>query len=160
MGWVSRYRHGRGFGVHSPFAYRLITEVLREKLPYYDWDRIKGKQERLLYRLACRFRPETVSAPAPLADIVRLAESKTHPTSPGNAAFVVMDSCDKPSDALAAVQRGAILIIFCNHHKRLVDSILPTLADLGYGMVFDNESDTVLIVANPKLPFQVFKTRF
>lgn len=160
MGWISRYRHGRGFGVHSPFAYRLITEVLREKLPYYDWGSIKGKQERLLYRLACRFRPETVSAPAPLADIVRLAEPKAHPTSIDKAAFVVIDTSDKPDAILATLKRGATLIILCNHHKRLVDSILPTLADLGYGMVFDNESDTALIVANPKLPFQVFKTRF
>ena len=26
------WRHGRGFGIHSPFAFRFITEVLRQKL--------------------------------------------------------------------------------------------------------------------------------
>ena len=34
LGWFQRLRHGRGFGVHSPWAYRFIREVLRERLPY------------------------------------------------------------------------------------------------------------------------------
>ena len=27
--WYKRWRHGHGFGVHSPYAYRLVRDVLR-----------------------------------------------------------------------------------------------------------------------------------
>lgn len=38
--WLSRIRHRCGYGVHSPFAYRFITEVLYEDLPYYAYDEL------------------------------------------------------------------------------------------------------------------------
>ena len=31
-----RYRHGKGFGIHSPFAFSFVLKVLRERLPYYS----------------------------------------------------------------------------------------------------------------------------
>lgn len=64
---VQYWRTGHGFGVHSPFAYHFITRVLREELPYYDFDKIKAmevpivkRHARLLYRLTDFFRPRTV----------------------------------------------------------------------------------------------------
>ncbi len=32
--WYKRWRHGRGFGVHSPLAYALVSEVLRKQRGY------------------------------------------------------------------------------------------------------------------------------
>ena len=37
-----RWRHGRGFGIHSPFAYSFVKETLRQKLPYYAYELIDG----------------------------------------------------------------------------------------------------------------------
>lgn len=160
MGWISRYRHGRGFGVHSPFAYRLITEVLRQKLPYYDWDHVTGRHERMLYRLACRFRPASICAPAPLASVIMMAEPSATNVTPDRAAMIVTD-CDIDADLAAdALRRGAIMYIYGHHHKMLIERLLPTLSDLGHGMVFDNESDIALIVPDRKLPFQIFTARF
>ena len=32
-----RYRHSKGFGIHSPFAFRFVLNVLRERNPYYAY---------------------------------------------------------------------------------------------------------------------------
>lgn len=36
----SRYHKTCGFGIHSPFAYRFITTVVHERLPYYAYGRL------------------------------------------------------------------------------------------------------------------------
>ena len=57
---ITHYRTSHGFGVHSPFAFHFITCVLREKLPFYDFDRLPDHADRLLYRVANFFQPATV----------------------------------------------------------------------------------------------------
>ena len=54
-----RFRHKRGYGVHSPFVFDLITNVIKEKSEYYDFARIEAmgnvrEKERKLYRLIFR----------------------------------------------------------------------------------------------------------
>lgn len=73
----ARYRTGKGFGVHSPFAFKFITRVLRETLPFYAYSNQKIryrdaernsvkhpfltlKRIRLLFRTANFFCPESV----------------------------------------------------------------------------------------------------
>ncbi len=64
---VRKIKHRKGYGVHSPFAYSVITEVIEEKLPYYAYQSmtkiypksgaaIPFKVATLLFRLANRFR--------------------------------------------------------------------------------------------------------
>lgn len=67
---MRKLKHRKGFGVHSPFAYSIITEVIEEKLPYYAYRRmlrtydkqapITHKVACLLLRLANRFRCRNV----------------------------------------------------------------------------------------------------
>lgn len=80
MGWLrraltswSRHHRSRGFGIHSPFAFRFVREVLRERLPYYAYRRInalraqaatlcRGKvipagEARMLFRIVNHFNP-------------------------------------------------------------------------------------------------------
>ena len=35
--WINRKRHNRGFGIQSPSAFFFITQVLKERLPYYAY---------------------------------------------------------------------------------------------------------------------------
>lgn len=70
-----RLRHGRGHGVHSPFVYRLITQVITERSSYYCYQEIerlrkqfavdplirrkmiRPKQGKFLFRLANYLKP-------------------------------------------------------------------------------------------------------
>ena len=45
--WLSRFRYRCGYGVHSPFAFSLITDVIYEKMPYYAYDLLKAEQNHL-----------------------------------------------------------------------------------------------------------------
>lgn len=82
MGWLKRWRTTRGYGVHSTFAYNLITKVIGQtSAHYYAYAEIdslcpKGRRTgltdnfsgfhyaipdaRLLFRLLCRFNPAQV----------------------------------------------------------------------------------------------------
>ncbi|MEG1866118.1 MAG: hypothetical protein RR331_04515 [Bacteroides sp.] len=76
--WLSRFRHRCGYGVHSPFAFELITGLIYEKTPYYaysllakeqkklsplrgrGWNSESKKMNRLLFRLVNRRQPDTI----------------------------------------------------------------------------------------------------
>lgn len=76
--WLRRFRHRRGYGVHSPFAFNFITNVIYEHTPYYKydellvsqkeqarqkdcgWDYETGKVKRLLFRVVNYCQPVTI----------------------------------------------------------------------------------------------------
>ena len=76
--WLRRFRHRCGYGVHSPFAFNLITQVIYENTPYYKykdlaveqkklapqkdgrWKYESKKVKRLLFRLVNKVQPATV----------------------------------------------------------------------------------------------------
>ena len=65
------WRHGRGFGIHSPLAYDLLTTTLREprRTGYYAYrnlnalggDGRKRRLARIVFRLVSRFSPRRVA---------------------------------------------------------------------------------------------------
>ncbi len=76
-----RYNRSKGYGVHSPFAYNFIRNVLREKYPYYAYSELKEQRKRakvlsakksgqqrlisyssakMLFRIACHFCPDLI----------------------------------------------------------------------------------------------------
>lgn len=72
--WLARFRHRKGYGVHSPFAFRFITDVICERSPYYAYRELdrqlplskRLRQRRglhLLLRLANHLQPKTIVLP-------------------------------------------------------------------------------------------------
>ena len=76
--WLKRFRYRCGYGVHSPFAFDFITNVIYEKASYYAYGEIENdnrasrakavkkesnhskKVNRLLFRLVNRVQPEAI----------------------------------------------------------------------------------------------------
>lgn len=74
--WLSRFRNRCGYGVHSPFAFSLITDVIYEKRSYYAYavleaeyrkklvpkGNVAGERRinRLLFRLVNKVQPTDI----------------------------------------------------------------------------------------------------
>lgn len=55
----ARWLHRRGHGIHSPWAYALITEVLCTRSQYYKFDELDGTEsDRQLFRLFVYLKPK------------------------------------------------------------------------------------------------------
>lgn len=46
--WCRRFRHRCGYGVHSPFAFNLITWVIYEKYSFYPYQELDKLRSRLI----------------------------------------------------------------------------------------------------------------
>ncbi len=78
---LSRRRRSAGYGIHSPFGFKFVREVIAQPLPYYNYallrelrrrviasratpwphsDVIPLSEAKLLFRLANRFQPENI----------------------------------------------------------------------------------------------------
>ena len=64
--WINRKRHNRGFGIQSPSSFFFITQVLRERLPYYAYPTLdkavggntsKQRHFRELFRITNYLKP-------------------------------------------------------------------------------------------------------
>lgn len=88
--WLCRFRHRRGYGVHSPFAFDFITHVLYEHTPYYKYKDLRADEKRLkrakgsdwLYESVkvkrLLFRLVNYAQPATVVDAGRLAASSLY----------------------------------------------------------------------------------
>lgn len=159
-----RWRHSRGFGIHSPSAYRLIREVLcpSSRYGYYSYASLEGyvnrdwllRDLRLLCRLLVDFHPDKVYAGResrlvplvkellPAAEITRDAQS---------ADFALIDSAPLPSSSTG------ITTIFIHGNP---SGVLPALtAGMTGGHVFVSLRNA-LVVNRSTLPFQTFRLNF
>lgn len=78
--WLRRLNHRRGYGIHSPFAFQLVTQVIYERgtfLAYAPLAQRRGdavlleKDDRLLLRLANDRQPRTLLVVGPRTDCSR-----------------------------------------------------------------------------------------
>lgn len=65
--WLRRFRQRRGYGVHSPWLFSLVTGVIYEDSAYYAYKhlpQVEGWAERdlqLLFRLCNHFQPTEIT---------------------------------------------------------------------------------------------------
>lgn len=132
---AKRAWRSRGFGIHSPFAFRFITCVLRQRGRYYAYGELRDiaggkvcfRRAALVFRLVCEFAPETVvvttDVPDVISEAVRLADSRARIVTCGADGKVlagVMPSmliCGYSSTNVASVQSGK------NYVDGLIDAV-------------------------------------
>lgn len=155
----SRWRHGHGFGIHSPFAYRFVTEVLRQGYGYYAYLRLPGDARlRTVFRVVLALRPATVA----LAGCARyrraVEEAVPHAriTVPSEAAMIIVDGAVEPDFDLGAHGKAHAIVL---DYRRLA-SWEEYKQKLGAGMTFANGGTMAVAVALPHLPRQDFDVKF
>ena len=166
MKWLKRFRHTRGYGVHSPFAFRFITECLRERLAYYAYDSFTGIEQCLAFRLAVFFQPEKIKSMSKDADKLARAAKRgcpaaLHEDAPAVAAFE--GKCRQlsiigPAGAVDGEEfnDGDAVLVVAN--PPAVQAMCDRLDALGFGMAFIDADSGVFAIFRP-LPRQTFYPR-
>ncbi|MCD8183093.1 MAG: hypothetical protein LUE99_08360 [Bacteroides sp.] len=75
--WLCRFRHRCGYGVHSPFAFNLITNVIYEKMPYYKYKDLTLEQKRLASQKERHWNYESKKVKQLLFRLVNYAQPDT-----------------------------------------------------------------------------------
>lgn len=157
-----RWRHARGFGVHSPFAFRIVQEVLTNPYGFYAFHDIDitlekerhprplQRKARMILRLANLIRPENVYLqphihPA-FGTAIRAAVPRAHISRKINDAttadFIVTseDYTDNPSlhKAINSVGKTVVLL---NQPKQ---SILSLRKDFKIGLILYDLRDAIV----------------
>mgnify|MGYP007103219026 CR=1 FL=1 len=155
-----RLRHEKGFGIHSPFAYNFITEVIHQQYAYYAYDSIRDGFGRLVFRVAVALQPRRAAVYGlPEWSAALKAASSKMVIAQKRPELVVADlkavSADERRQIMEAVGAGASLIArHCSAADRIeAQRLMPQ------GMTFANGSGTLIAVAG-KLPRQDFDVRF
>lgn len=157
---INRRRHALGFGIHSPFAYRFVREVLRpgSHYAYYAYSRSQLQRPfaRLLYRILIHLQPQTIAV---YAD----APEKAHWVEIINIALPHVRIVDHAADFSLIVGVTDTNIPHPTGHILFTDSKHPLIPELSkqmlHGHIYRNSRRT-LIVSNPTLPFQSFDIAF
>ncbi len=162
---LQRYRVSRGYGVHSPFAYRFIIRVLRETLPYYGFDRLNSLRgdmsaadARLLFRITDFFRPAKVCVTgthaAQARSIILAAAPRTRFTDTPEDADMTVAAAPLSAEGLADVRCPVIMTTRCP--EPLWQHAIDTSAR---AMTFTN-GRTGVIVNRSGLPRHDYRLRF
>ena len=107
LNWIRRWRHTRGYGVHSPLAFKIVKECIRPDKKYgfycdeyldfeYHGDRIGLRHARLIIRLLHTLRPAHVWMPGTdkrILTAIRMIMPRlrvaTHKECPKDTDFIV-----------------------------------------------------------------------
>ncbi len=152
--WWQLLRHRRGFGIHSPFAYRFITEVLnpRRGYVYYSEEKECGRDRRFLARLVAFLGGNVSTYYGPRTE--RLRESAGPSVRIDDATLLVLDLREPcPPAVLERLARGRVAVFCLNHGCGNMDSLL---AAMPCGMSFRNRRSKAVLIVRPGLPRQDF----
>lgn len=162
MSIIGDIRHGRGFGVHSPWAYNMVMHVLRQKASYYKYGAVNelfaGRKERrtarAVFRVLVSLRPEsvTVIGRRQWEQVAVLSGCQT----PGGPKVLIVDA-EKASAAeiLAATSPEGVAVIV-GRTEELMQQIETALPDT-HGFVLDTVRSLAFVNMRRDMPRQTVR---
>ena len=84
--WINRQRHNRGYGIQSPSSFFFVTQVLKERLPYYAYpaldaiaeeENYSSKHLKELFRIINHHKPTNCIAIASPAVACAMTTART-----------------------------------------------------------------------------------
>ena len=150
---VMRWWRGKGHGVHSPFAYRFIRSVLRERGSYYASTELSRMADPkwcgLLFRLVCEFEPVSVVSPSFTGE-----ERRTIALADSRVAFGIGGR-----EGCLSLECGSMTVTVVRDVCASGPLWEEMKGEMRHGMAF-TDGRRVVLVPRPDLPRQDFETAF
>lgn len=169
-----RFRHGKGYGIHSPFAYMIVRDVINPPYRYYGYDdlevdisavgRYKAMRRnlRLVLRLVGRMNCRKVILPPVVDPLLRkavslgggeLIDSPDSMLAGSDNILVYMDSIYLTNSVLSQlIGKDGCFILFrgLNQDAELRNCYSTLSQQSASGVVFEGE-DAALIAVDSKV---------
>jgi hypothetical protein len=174
-----RWWRSKGFGIHSPFAFEYVNEVIAQPCHYYAYSetdivakrcRVSRRLTRLLSRVAIRcWSPSAVCLgtdswveevlKASRSDIAILRAPRT------DTAMFILGNVHMPEvaflsplDAISSCEATIVLLGVNEPHSASATAFSRLKQELQHGMTF-SDGYTAIVITNSKLPRQDFILR-
>lgn len=185
--WTRRFFHLGGNGVHSPFAYTFICEVIENTTPYYAYSDLRAdlkplslrqrKHAKLLFRLANWSQAQTTWLPATMQQYAPLiARGCTRSTihiyadaselapiaaAPGASQFIIADLTTLPHElAQATLPEKSVIALFGIRRNTQARQRWQTIIHKQHGIISFDLYDLGLIVSRPTLNKQHYTVNY
>lgn len=164
---IRRWWRGKGHGIHSPFAYRFVTDVLHSPHAYYSYPLIDAESgsaaqrddSRRVFRIILASRPIAVDRSGILSAAIETAIAegcKGFRIASSARMAVVGAGCGKASTAAECVADGGTAIFTDLTDPDVAVTLATTRAAMSRGMIFAGRRMAVA-VGLPHLPRQDFE---
>lgn len=176
---INRYRHGKGFGVHSPFAFHFITTILNCKYSYYGYSEIEEAipttksnkilrhDAKLILRLIARYNIKSITLPKNTHKAIFIAAKTAYSgieiiSSPQENHEYHLTYIDSVSSNLNLIINSLssnhnILVFRGLYNKELYSQFSKTTANMSAGAIFKDD-DIAIVFTNKKLPSLKYDT--
>lgn len=135
--WLYRFRHRCGYGVHSPFAFNLITHVIYETTPYYKYKELASEQKRLMPQKDRAWGYESLKVKRLLFRLVNYAQPATIVDAGMQAASsLYLKAAKEGADYTAAADLSELFLESGSVCRLFIPARLPPSGVCGRGVPY------------------------